>query len=152
MEGEGTEERRILRQESPGERFYYEADNGAQAESMVGIGPVVFQHFSESACHELDIVHLIQMAHHVEFYTAAKRFDKVAGEAGATTAKFVDDPDTGLYAGSDALPLDGMIKEAIAVIERYIEGTLGFAPFAREEVLRGRAKVFCPEETGPFGF
>ena len=127
MERERAEEGCVLGEEGAGERFYHKANDGAQAEAVAGIGPMVLHHLSKAAGHELDIVHFIQIPHDIELYTAAEGFNKVAGKAGAAAPQLVDDAYTGLYAGGDALPLDSMVEETIAIVKRHIEGALGFA-------------------------
>lgn len=152
MERERAEEGRILREERAGEGFNHEAQDGAQAEAVVGVSPVVFHHFCEAAGHELNVVHFIHVAHDIKLHTAAEGFNEVAGEAGAAAAQLVDDADTGLDTGGNALPLERMVEEAVAIVERHVERGLCFAALTSEEVLRGGSKVFSPEEASPLSF
>ena len=50
----------------------------------------------------------------------------------------------------DTLPLDGVVEEAVAVIESHVEGCLGTAVFTREEILRGLLEIHRPKEASPF--
>lgn len=116
-------------------RFDHEADDRAEAEGVVFVEPFIFEHGSEVGGHAGRFRPIVAMAGDGEFYAAAEGFDEVAGQAGAGAAEFVDDADAGVETGSEALPFDGMVEEAIAVIESGVERVGGFAFFAGEEVL-----------------
>ena len=145
MENKGAESVRILREQGAGEGFYCQSDDGAQAKSFIMVTPEVFHHLGKAACHELDIMHFVQVAHDIKLHAATEGFNEITGKAGSTAAQSVDDADAGLQPGGDALPLQSVVKESVSVVERYVERCLSFAFFAYEQVLRGRQKVPGPE-------
>lgn len=135
-----------------GKGFDDEADDAAQAEALTAIAPGAFHHFGKAAGHEPGVVHFIDVAHEGDFDTAAKGFDEIADEAGAVAPQVVDEPDAGLEPAGDALPLDGVVEEGVAVVEGDVDGCLGAAFFSGEEILRGCFEVTGPEGAGPAGF
>ena len=70
MQHEGVEEVGILGEQGSRKGFHMQAEDGAQAEALVGIAPEGFHHFREAACHFACIVHFIQIAHDGDFHTA----------------------------------------------------------------------------------
>ena len=143
---------RILREQGAGKGFYRQADDGSQAKALILVTPEVFHHFGKSTSHELDIMHFIQVPHDIELHAAAEGFDEVACKTGAAAAQPVDDADAGFQPGGNALPLQSVVEESVAVVECYVERSLSFSFFTHEKVLRSCQKVFCPEESSPFGF
>lgn len=146
------EEVGILREQGACEGFDMKSDNGAQAETLTGIGPEGFHHFGETTGHFTGVVHFIQITHDRDFDAAAQGLNEVTGQAGATAAESVNNADAGFDTGGDALPFDGVVEETVAIVQRHIERSLSLAFFAGKKVLRSGFEILGPEEAGPLGF
>ncbi len=133
------------------ECFDGEADDGAQAELVVAVVPLGFQHFGKAPGHRFLVVHRVEVADDSQLDAAAEGLDEVAGEAGAIAAEFVDEADGAIQAAGQALPFDCVVKKAVAVVERGVQRRFGAALFASEEVLGDGIEEPRPKEAGVAG-
>ena len=97
-------------------------------------------------CHALGIGHIGDVSCHGQLDTASKGFDKIANKARPASAEFVNDTDIGHQAAGYALPLDGMVKKTIAVVQRDIQWVSGLLLFTQKEVLAETVEVSRPEK------
>lgn len=63
----------------------------------------------------------------------------------------MQEADIGLKAAGNALPLDGVVKEGVAVVQRGIDGVGGFPFLAQEEILAEPLEKARPEKAGVLG-
>lgn len=96
-------------------------------------------------------MHFIKVAHYGKLYTAAKRLDEVTCQTRAAATQAVDDAYAGLDTRSNALPLQRMIQERIAIVQSDIERSLGLTMLTSKEIMRCGFEIHRPEEACPLG-
>jgi hypothetical protein len=117
------------------EGFDHKSNDGSQSKVAVFVDPFCLQHFSKMTCHALGLGHVEKVPCYGQLDTASERFNQIAGKAGSIFAEFVDDAYIWLQTTRDTLPLDGMVKESVAIIECNIQRMRWFLFLAQEKVL-----------------
>ena len=77
-------------------------------------------HFRKPCGQHFLVVDLIEVPDDGEFNAATERLNEITNEAGAIAAEAVDQTDSCIETGGEALPLDGMIEKTIPVVEGCI--------------------------------
>lgn len=135
-----------------GEGLDHEADDGTQTEALIAVGISLLQHFRKTGGHEFLLVHLVEITDDGEFHTAAEGLDEIAHEAGAVPPQGVDESDGGVQPAGQTLPLQGVVEEAVTVVQGHIQRMLGLAFLPDKEVLGGGLEIPRPKKAGVFGF
>jgi hypothetical protein len=122
-------------------RFNHESNNCSQSKVAVFVDPFCFQHLSKVSRHSLGLGHVEKVSCDGQFDTASEWFYQITGKTWSIFTELVDDSYVWLQPASDTLPLDGMVKEAIAIIECHIQGVCWFLFFAKKKVLAQTFKI-----------
>jgi len=126
----------------------HEPDDGAEAERSSFVVPFGFKHFGEVSSHALGFGQVVPVTGHGEFDTAPERFNEITCKAGAVASKPVDNADGWIETGSQTLPLDGVVKKPVSVIERDIQRMHGLAFFPLKQILCEGGNIARPKITG----